>query len=64
MFTDKQVKFMKNIGLNLDFDNLTDDDYAEIEDKVADELQMKGFDINSEPTEIGLMCESILDNLE
>lgn len=64
MFSEKQKEFMETLGLNLDFNNLSDDDYVLIEDTVGDELVYEGLDINYEPTSIGKMCESILDLLE
>ncbi len=65
MFSEEQKKFMKTLGLNFDFDNLSKDDDAwfEIEEKVADKLEYEGLDINYNPTSIGLMCEAILDKL-
>lgn len=52
---------MIKIGLNLDFDNLSDDDVVKIDDVVGDRLMMVGFDENYEPNWEGRMCESILD---
>ena len=63
MFSKNQKEFIQSLGLKLDFDNLSDDDLFQIENTVADELQRLGFDINYEPTSIGKMCESILDEL-
>lgn len=65
MFSEEQKEFMKTLGLNFDFDNLSKDDDAwfEIEKKVADKLEYEGLDINYNPTLIGLMCEEILDKL-
>ncbi len=63
MFDKKQRDFLISLGLNLDFDNLSDDDLELIEDTVADKLAISGFDIDYKPTEIGLVCESILDRL-
>lgn len=63
MFNQKQKEFLKSLGLNLDFDNLSDDDLVLIEDTVADKLQRSGFSANNEPTSSGKMCESILDKL-
>lgn len=63
MFSSNQIEFMKSLGLNFDFRHLSDDQYIEIEERVADELEYRGFDENYQPTEIGEMCESILDKL-
>ena len=64
IFNTEQVAFMKKIGLNLNFlADLSDDEYVEIEEKVADYLQKSGFDANYEPTKNGRIAESILDLL-
>ena len=63
MFSKKQKDFIQSLGLKLDFDNLSDDDFVQIEDAVAEKLQQSGFDANDEPTSVGKMCESILDEL-
>lgn len=65
MFSGQQKEFMKTLGLNFDFDNLSenDDAWVEIEEKVANKLEYEGLDINYNPTSIGLMCEAILDKL-
>ena len=60
-YSDEQVKFMKGIGIDVDFDNLTDDDIVEIETRVGDKYVMDGLDEDYNPTEEGMMCESILD---
>lgn len=61
MFDQEQRKYMIKIGLNLDFDDLSDDDIVKIDDVVGDRLMMVGFDENYEPNWDGRMCESILD---
>lgn len=63
MLTDKQIDFLKSLGLDLDYTNLTDDsdEWAEIEERVGDELEYRGLDDDYFPNEIGKMCESILD---
>lgn len=52
---------MESIGIDVDFSNLSHEDIVLIEEKVADELEINGFDIEYNPTETGTMCESILD---
>ena len=54
---------MKRIGLSLDFDNLSIDDYATIEETVGDHLALHGLDNEYQPTKDGRICESILDRL-
>lgn len=65
MFTEQEIEFMKSLGLDCDFNNLSEDDdcWVNIEDVVADRLQYDGFDEKYEPTSTGLMCESILDKI-
>lgn len=63
MFTDKEIRYMKSLGLSLNFNKLTDDDYVEIEDVVGEKLQKSGFDIDYGITTDGEICESILDKL-
>lgn len=64
MFSKKQIEFMHKIGISINsFDNLTDSDYEQIETKVSEHLQKKGFDKDYSPTKDGEMCESILDML-
>lgn len=60
-FTDEQIAFIKEIGIDVDFDNLSDADLDAIEEAVTDEYQIRGLGKDYEPTETGLMCESILD---
>lgn len=61
MFSNEQVKYMKSIGIVVDFSNIGDDDYYDIEAVVSDILMTRGLDKNCEPNAEGRMCESILD---
>nr|DAW81117.1 MAG TPA: hypothetical protein [Caudoviricetes sp.] len=61
MFNEEQIEYMKKIGISLKFDNLSEDDYINIEDKVSEHLQKYGYDEDYEPTDDGKICESILD---
>lgn len=63
MFTDSDIIFMKTLGVNANFDNPSDDDLVEIEDKVSEKLIKSGFDKKYVITRIGKKCESILDKL-
>lgn len=63
MFTEKEKSFMRECGLNLDFDNLSDDDYVEIEEIIGNKLTLECLDDNYNPNEDGLLCEEILDKL-
>lgn len=63
MFTPEEMLFMKELGLEYSFGNLTDEQWVKIEDVVATELETKGLDKNYNPNEIGKICESILSKL-
>ena len=63
MFTNKEVSFMKSIGLDFDFNFLSDDEWCELEDVVGDALVERGIEKDGKPNEIGLMCEEILSKL-
>jgi len=60
VFTEKQKELIKDIGLKVDFDNLSDDDICDIMLAVGDELTLRGLDKNYEPNERGKICEEIL----
>lgn len=63
MFDEKQIEFMKKIGISINFDNITNDDFVAIEETVSEYLQVNGFGEDYTPTSEGKMCESILDML-
>ena len=62
-FNNNQIEFMKKIGISINFDNISDDDYVKIEEKVSVHLQKKGYNEDYLPNRDGEMCESILDVL-
>ncbi len=62
-FSEEQITFMRSIGLNLDFNNLSDDDWVNIEDTVGDYLTLQCLDEDYKPNDEGMMCYSILDSL-
>ncbi len=63
-FNKDQIKLLNKIGVSIDFSkDLTDADYESIEESVSSYLQKNGFDKNYQPTEEGMVCESILDML-
>lgn len=51
----EQIDFLINVGIDPDLP------YDELEDAVATYLELHGFDADYNPTDDGLMCESILD---
>lgn len=62
-FNENQIEFMQNIGISINFDNISDKDIDLIEEKVSKHLQEHGFDKEYLPTKDGKICESILDIL-
>lgn len=60
-FAHEQIIFIKSLGLEVDFNNLSVDNLMQIEEVVANELQRSGFDENYNITDVGKICESILD---
>ena len=63
MFSEKQIAFMRSIGLDLDFSNLTDEDYVRIEDVVGGIYTSEVQEYKQGAAEVAFMCESILDTL-
>lgn len=60
MFTPEEIAFMRGLGLDYNFDDLSDDEWIGIEETIGDTLLLSGLDINYNPNAIGLMCEEIL----
>lgn len=63
MFSEEEMILMRECGLNMDFNNLSDDDYIKIEDVIGDMLVQQCLDENYNPNAKGLVCEEILDKL-
>jgi hypothetical protein len=63
MFANNEILFMKSLNINADFNNPSDNDLVEIEDKVSTALLKLGFEKNYNITKIGVLCETILDKL-
>lgn len=61
-FNEKQAELLKSLQINcasgLEYSN---DDLDKIEEAVSEKLQVEGFDKDYNVTEIGEVCESILD---
>jgi hypothetical protein len=64
-FTDKEISYMKALGLAFDFNNLSDEDWAwaDIEDIVGDKYTFDGFDEDDVITSDGVICEGIIDKI-
>ena len=64
MFTEREKTYMRQIGLSdLNFDDLSDDDWARLEDLVGDRLEIAGMDKEYKPTKEGFICEEILSKI-
>ena len=64
MFSEEQIEYMERIGVSVEFNNLSENDYVNIEEKVSEYLQKYGYDEDYRPTDSGKICESILDLIE
>lgn len=62
-FNREQKGFINSLGIKANKLLYSDDDLIEIEEKVSEKLQTDGFDQNYNITDIGRMCEAILDKL-
>lgn len=65
MLNKEQIRFLQKLGLNYDYSKIENfsEEWAEVEERVGDELIYEGLDDNDYPNEIGKMCESILDQI-
>ncbi|MGN1399063.1 MAG: hypothetical protein ACI4WG_03585 [Erysipelotrichaceae bacterium] len=61
MFTEKQMEMLKKLKIQINPYNPTDEEIFQMEEKLSDYIQRKGFDKDYNPTEECLICESILD---
>ena len=65
LFSPEEIELMQSIGLDYDFNNLTEDDdcWAEIEEKVGNFLTMECLGENYAPNGNGIICKSILNKI-
>ena len=65
MFSVEEIALMKSLGLDSDFNNLSEDDeyWVDIEEKVGNFLTLKCLDEHYEPDDKGVICESILNKI-
>ena len=65
MFSDEEMALMRSLGLDCDFNSLSEDDgrWADIEEKVGDFLTLKCLDEHYNPDNNGIICESILNKI-
>ena len=61
----KEIQFLKEIGVSGDLTNLTpeSDEWLEIEEKVADELEYRGLNNDYSYNDIGSLCMDILNKI-
>lgn len=63
-FTFNQIEFLREIGINFDFEKeLSDSELNYVNEEVAEKLQKSGFDDDYKVNETGHKCEMILDLL-
>ena len=65
MFSDEEIALMRSIGLDCDFNNLSEEDdyWADIEEKVGEFLTLKCLDKNYEPDDNGIVFKTILNKI-
>ncbi len=63
MFTQEEIELMQRIGLDFNFEHLSDEEWCALEETIGDYLTLHCLDKNYEPNEEGLMCEAILAKL-
>ena len=65
MFSDEEITLMRSLGLDCDFNGLSEDDDrgADIEEKVGNLLTLKCLEGHYNPDNNGIICESILNKI-
>lgn len=64
MFSDKEIQFIKSkLHLDINTDTPSGDDLGKLEEVCGEYLTLHCLDNNYEPTDEGLLCESILDKI-
>ncbi len=64
-FTQKEIAYMRSLGLDCDFNNLSDDDdyWITIEETLGDHLTFHCADDDGRLSEEGWFCSSLFDKL-
>ena len=62
-WTDRQKEVLKQTGFPRAFDAVDEALLADLEEMVGEHLQLHGLADNDELNEIGLTCETILDEI-
>jgi hypothetical protein len=65
IYSKEQIEYMKSLGLNFDYANMTDNNWCELEETVGDRLTLGCLDVDNDykPNDEGMFCYSILDLL-
>ena len=63
MITNDEISFMKDIGINVNFESPSYEDLDLMEDEVSAYLEINGFDDNYDINDIGRFCEGIIDKV-
>ncbi|MCK6139782.1 hypothetical protein [Slackia exigua] len=62
--TEKQTSLLLRLGLPTDFQNLSDEQYFAVDDKMSEELQLHGLNEAGDGlNEYGELCRSIIVSL-
>ena len=62
--TEKQANLLLRLGLPTDFQNLSDEQYFAVDDKMSEELQLHGLNEAGDGlNEYGELCRSIIVSL-
>ena len=65
ILTEEEKSLLRKIWLNYDYSNkLTDEESAELEEKVGDHLTLNCLDDDYNPNKEGEMCYRILDKID
>lgn len=61
IFQKKHEELLKQVGFNFDVNQeISEEQYEELMEKIPDYLMMHGFDSNYLPNEVGVICEEII----
>lgn len=63
MFTEKEIQFMRDRSIDVNFDDPSSDDKLLIEEVLSEYLMDYGFDDKSDINEVGRFCEGIIDKV-
>jgi hypothetical protein len=62
-WTDRQREVLRHMGFPHDSDTVDEDRLANLEEMVSEHLQLHGLADGDELNEVGLTCETILDEI-